>query len=71
LNKIFEDVFGGGLSKTLFFEYRNLSELTDYFLEEHREALSSKIQLLDTNQEPIQAEESLPQETKVEQDVMR
>ncbi|PEP92268.1 hypothetical protein CN582_25460 [Bacillus wiedmannii] len=57
LNKIFEDAFGGGLSKTLFFEYRNLSELTDYFLEEHRETLSSKIQLLDVNQVPVQAEE--------------
>ncbi len=29
----------GKLSKTLFFEYRNLSELTDYFIKNHRDAL--------------------------------
>ncbi|MUL33891.1 SDR family NAD(P)-dependent oxidoreductase [Priestia megaterium] len=71
LNKIFEETFGGGLSKTLFFEYGNLSELTDYFLEEHRETLSSKIQLLNTIQKPVQSEEPLQQGTKVEQDVIR
>jgi len=33
-----EKVFGA-LSKTLFFEYRNISELTRYFLQEHAEQL--------------------------------
>src|SRR6185312_3270423 len=45
LNKILEDEFGGELSKTLFFEYRNLAELTDYFLDEHRDVLARKLQV--------------------------
>ena len=38
LNGIFENLFGP-LSKTLFFEYRSVTELADYFLDEHREKL--------------------------------
>lgn len=38
LNKSFEDAFGA-LSKTLFFEYRNTEELTQYFIENHAERL--------------------------------
>ncbi|HEX6160602.1 MAG TPA: type I polyketide synthase, partial [Thermoanaerobaculia bacterium] len=38
LNEVFEGVFGP-LSKTLFFEYRNIDELSQYFLEEHRDRL--------------------------------
>lgn len=32
----------GALSKTLFFEYQSIHELTDYFLENHRQVLSEK-----------------------------
>ena len=39
LNKAFESVFGS-LSKTLFFEYRNIEELTEYFIENHNEQLN-------------------------------
>jgi len=38
LNELFERIFGP-LSKTLFFEYRSIEELADYFRENHREAL--------------------------------
>ncbi|HEY0139905.1 MAG TPA: SDR family NAD(P)-dependent oxidoreductase [Thermoanaerobaculia bacterium] len=38
LNEIFETVFGP-LSKTLFFEYRSIDELSRYFLEEYRDKL--------------------------------
>ncbi|SCW49801.1 Acyl transferase domain-containing protein [Paenibacillus tianmuensis] len=48
LNKLFEDAFGSGLSKTLFFEYRNLEDLTGYFLEEYEETLRSLLQLRET-----------------------
>ncbi|MCP5245666.1 MAG: SDR family NAD(P)-dependent oxidoreductase [Burkholderiales bacterium] len=39
LNKSFEDTFGP-LSKTLFFEYRNVQELAEYFIENHAEKLA-------------------------------
>ncbi|WP_204824184.1 SDR family NAD(P)-dependent oxidoreductase [Paenibacillus nicotianae] len=42
-----ETVFGS-LSKTLFFEYHNLQELTEYFLKSHRKSL---IQLLNIGKE--------------------
>lgn len=42
-----ETVFGS-LSKTLFFEYHNLEELTEYFLKSHRKQL---VELLDTGKE--------------------
>ncbi|MGB8955438.1 MAG: amino acid adenylation domain-containing protein, partial [Tumebacillaceae bacterium] len=67
LNKVLEDQFGGELSKTLFFEYRNLSELADYFLEEHREVLGTKIRLPEPNlthvtqPEPKQTGVTLPE----------
>ncbi|MFS0873158.1 SDR family NAD(P)-dependent oxidoreductase [Paenibacillus xylanilyticus] len=48
LNKLFEDAFGSGLSKTLFFEYRNLEDLSGYFLEEYEEKLRSLLQLPET-----------------------
>ncbi len=35
----------GSLSKTLFFEYQNISELSDYFLESHRERVIELIGL--------------------------
>lgn len=35
----------GGLSKTLFFEYRNLEELTGYFLAHHRDPLIKKFNI--------------------------
>ncbi|PCK07256.1 MAG: hypothetical protein COA42_15300 [Alteromonadaceae bacterium] len=38
LNKSFEDVFGS-LSKTLFFEYSNIEELAEYFIESHQDKL--------------------------------
>ncbi len=38
LNKRFESKFGG-LSKTLFFEYGNIDELSEYFIENHQDAL--------------------------------
>ncbi|HET8798510.1 MAG TPA: SDR family NAD(P)-dependent oxidoreductase, partial [Thermoanaerobaculia bacterium] len=38
LNEIFEKIFGP-LSKTLFFEYRTIDELSRYFLDEHRDRL--------------------------------
>jgi len=38
LNKSFEDIFGS-LSKTLFFEYRNVQELAEYFFENHTDKL--------------------------------
>ncbi|ESS66711.1 polyketide synthase PksL [Methyloglobulus morosus KoM1] len=38
LNKSFEDDFGS-LSKTLFFEYRNVQELAEYFIENHIDKL--------------------------------
>lgn len=43
LNQVLEENFGSGLSKTLFFEYRNLSELTEYFMDEHKEVLRAKL----------------------------
>jgi acyl transferase domain-containing protein/aryl carrier-like protein/SAM-dependent methyltransferase len=39
LNRRMEEVFGTGLSKTLFFEYQTLAELAGYFLEQHAAAL--------------------------------
>ncbi|WP_338551795.1 SDR family NAD(P)-dependent oxidoreductase [Paenibacillus sp. KS-LC4] len=48
LNKLFEDAFGSELSKTLFFEYRNLEDLTGYFLEEHEATLRLLLQLPET-----------------------
>nr|WP_185929342.1 SDR family NAD(P)-dependent oxidoreductase [Paenibacillus sp. SDF0028] len=33
----------GGLSKTLFFEYQNISELTGYFLKNHQQVLVEKL----------------------------
>ncbi len=38
LNKAFEGAFGS-LSKTLFFEYRNIHELAEYFIENHADKL--------------------------------
>ncbi len=38
LNKRFENKFGG-LSKTLFFEYANIEELSEYFIENHQDTL--------------------------------
>lgn len=35
----------GSLSKTLFFEYQNIQELTEYFLEEHRAILISLLEV--------------------------
>lgn len=43
LNKIVEETFGRGHSKTLFFENKNVSELTDYFLEEHKAAVMAQL----------------------------
>ncbi|SYX83878.1 SDR family NAD(P)-dependent oxidoreductase [Paenibacillus alvei] len=43
LNKRLEESFDARLSKTLFFEYRNLAELTDYFIDEHADMLRKKL----------------------------
>ncbi|MFQ3244034.1 MAG: polyketide synthase PksJ [Arenicella sp.] len=40
LNKVLEDIFGP-LSKTLFFEYSNLDELADFFVDNHSETLGN------------------------------
>ncbi|PCI22108.1 MAG: hypothetical protein COB67_13620, partial [SAR324 cluster bacterium] len=45
-NKL-ENTFGG-LSKTLFFEYRNLLEITEYFLESHEKQLRSILNINET-----------------------
>ncbi|WP_255298242.1 SDR family NAD(P)-dependent oxidoreductase [Brevibacillus dissolubilis] len=52
----------GSLSKTLFFEYQNIADLSDYFVEEYREQL---IELLGLTQEikpvqPIATEQPAP-----------
>lgn len=39
LNQTFEDVFGP-IPKTLFFEYRNIAELAEYFIEQHGDVLA-------------------------------
>ncbi len=44
LNKAFEDVFGP-LSKTLFFEYRNVVEMAQYFIENHAEQITRLVGL--------------------------
>jgi polyketide synthase PksN len=51
----------GSLSKTLFFEYRNIKGLTGYFLETHRERLTA---LLGTETKPATAIETLLPETE-------
>ncbi|MEE9355676.1 MAG: SDR family NAD(P)-dependent oxidoreductase [Methylococcaceae bacterium] len=61
LNKSFEDVFGP-LSKTLFFEYSNIVELTEYFIENHVEKLRS---LLDLQDIPLDQSDS-DSESKIE-----
>lgn len=38
LNKVLETQFGA-ISKTLFYEYKNISELTEYFMQNHKETL--------------------------------
>ncbi len=48
LNEQLEQVFGP-LSKTLFFEYQNINELTAYFVTSHREKL---VNLLGTEETP-------------------
>ncbi|QRN93164.1 SDR family NAD(P)-dependent oxidoreductase [Archangium violaceum] len=41
INRILDEVLGDNLvSKTLFYEYRTLADLADYFLQEQREAVS-------------------------------
>ncbi|MFL0801984.1 MAG: SDR family NAD(P)-dependent oxidoreductase [Agarilytica sp.] len=40
LNTLFESTFGA-LSKTLFFEYANVAELAEYFLENHHEPMGN------------------------------
>lgn len=42
LNKALENHFGQ-LSKTLFFEYKNVEEITNYFIKKHREKLVKKL----------------------------
>src|SRR5581483_6012085 len=44
INEIFENIFGP-LSKTLFFEYRNIDELARYFLDDHRDKILSVLPL--------------------------
>ncbi len=44
LNNSLEESFGE-LSKTLFFEYQTINELTDFFLENHRDDLIDKLGL--------------------------
>jgi polyketide synthase PksM len=39
LNQIFEEILGA-IPKTLFFEYRNIAELAEYFLDNHRDVLA-------------------------------
>jgi acyl transferase domain-containing protein/acyl carrier protein/SAM-dependent methyltransferase len=39
LNGAMAEVFGNQLSRTLFFQYRNLQDLADYFLQQHRDQL--------------------------------
>ena len=48
LNRILENVFGP-LSITLFFEYRNLHELTNYFIDNHLERIK---EIIDIKEEP-------------------
>lgn len=43
LNEMLELEFGDTLSKTLFFEYQSLGELSQYFLEEHAAQLANKL----------------------------
>jgi acyl transferase domain-containing protein/NAD(P)-dependent dehydrogenase (short-subunit alcohol dehydrogenase family) len=42
LNQTFEDIFGP-IPKTLFFEYRNITELAEYFIENHGDVLARVI----------------------------
>ncbi len=58
LTKSLERDFGE-LSKTLFFEYQTIKELSEYLLENHIEQLSKMFQL-----EPAQSTKSVPEETK-------
>jgi polyketide synthase PksM len=52
LTEVLEKSFGS-LSKTLFFEYQTLGELTGYFLESYREKLIEEIGILDTSENVI------------------
>jgi polyketide synthase PksL len=44
----------GSLSKTLFFEYRNIKELTEYFIHHHREPLMKELNISGQFQEKSQ-----------------
>jgi len=48
LNKALEKRFGK-ISKTLFFEYKNLKELTAYFIAHHKDKFVEKTNSMDTN----------------------
>lgn len=50
LEKIF-----GSLSKTLFFEYQNIKELSEYFIQNHRETLVKELNI------SVQYQEELPE----------
>jgi len=47
LNKVFEDIFGP-LSKTLFFEYVNLEELAEFFIDNYTEVLKNILNIAST-----------------------
>lgn len=69
LNKVVEQTFGPGHSKTLFFENKTLQELMDYFIEEHSELVdrlfpqapsqTEKVKVAATDKAPVQAVSSV------------
>ncbi|MDK8180307.1 SDR family NAD(P)-dependent oxidoreductase [Paenibacillus sp. UMB4589-SE434] len=70
LNKQLEDAFDAGLSKTLFFEYRNLAELIDYFVDEHADMLRDKLLIpTETPSDLIAPPESSPEISNLVVDV--
>ncbi|WP_437581603.1 SDR family NAD(P)-dependent oxidoreductase [Sorangium sp. So ce887] len=66
LNKVLEGELGGDLSRTLFFEYKNLAELSSYLAEEHREALAGNLGAPPARTEPARTEPARTEPARTE-----
>lgn len=70
MTKQLEKVFGL-LPKTLFFEYQNIAELTEYFIENYRESLLELLQISNKDETTYRDEENQVREVKGKKEVTK